>query len=74
MKKLAYILPIRLDHNGINVKVDGQITTLKRYYNTTLIQIQYDRKSSFIQTLWSYITFQYRSYWALLTSPNASPY
>jgi hypothetical protein len=69
MKKLAYILPVHLDHDGIAIKVAGQVATLNPYYDTRLIQLQYHRESSLLQKIWAWFQFEYRSFWALFTCP-----
>jgi hypothetical protein len=70
MRKLAYILPVHLDHSGITLKVTGQIKTLNHYYDTTLVQLQYHCDSSLFQKIWAWIRFECGAFWILLTHPT----
>ena len=57
MKLCAYILPTNLAHEGIKIKVFGQLKSLNKRFRTKLISLKYQRHQFFIFKIFFYIFF-----------------
>jgi hypothetical protein len=66
--KCLYIFPSNLEHEGINVKLNGQVDALKSVYNTRLVTLQYKRHESAFSILLALLSFELKAaFWSLLT-------
>ena len=57
-KKLIYILPTNFEHEGIRLKVVGQLKALKKRFSVSLHSFSYSRKSNTFYKLFGYIIYE----------------
>lgn len=70
MPNLLYLLPTNFEHEGIRLKVMGQLACLKQHYSLRFIFLNYKRHSSFSSKIWQTLLFEFRSLLAMLTHKN----
>jgi hypothetical protein len=59
--KFLYIFPSNYGHDGINVKLDGQLDALHNTYTTRLVTLNYTKRQSAIQTALALFSFECRA-------------
>jgi len=70
LARLLYLLPTNLVHEGIRIKVMGQLAALEPKYRCTLLHLNFKRSSFFLLKVWQYILFEFKSLFALLIYPT----
>ena len=66
MKSLGYILPTNLSHEGILIKVQGQMNALENLFDPKLCFINYTNSDFFLKKLLSYILFEISALYFIL--------
>jgi glycosyltransferase involved in cell wall biosynthesis len=61
MKHLVYIFPSHLGHRGINVKVDGQLKELNKYFKVTVHSLSRKENPNIFSQFISLIAFELKS-------------
>ncbi len=59
--RFLYIFPSNYDHDGINVKLDGQLDALSSVYRTKLVTLKYSKRHSALQTSLALFSFECRA-------------
>ena len=70
MKSIAYILPTNLSHEGIFLKVQGQLTALENRFKPTLCYINYKNSDGFTLKCISYLFFELKALFFLIFYPR----
>lgn len=66
--RCLYIFPSNLEHEGINVKLNGQVDALRTVYSTRLVTLKYRRHDSAVRILLSLLTFELKTlFWSIVT-------
>lgn len=66
--RCLYIFPSNLEHEGINVKLNGQVDALRTTYDTRLVTLKYRRHDSALRIVFALLTFELKTlFWSLLT-------
>ena len=60
--KLLYIFPSNWRHSGINVKVNGQISTLKENYAVHLVYIPFKKSNMLLKNLFPLLLFEFTTF------------
>ena len=68
MQRCLYILPTTLDHEGITHKFNGQCKALSQRFKLRTCYMRHARSAFFISKLCSYLYFEWRAFWGLLTT------
>ena len=65
-KTLIYILPTNFQHEGIKIKVEGQLAYFNTVFKTKLVKLNYNKKKSIIFNIVKTISFDMRSLFYLI--------
>lgn len=66
--RCLYIFPSNLEHEGINVKLNGQVDALRTVFDTRLVTLKYRRHDAAIKILFALLTFELKTlFWSLVT-------
>ncbi len=69
MKRCTYILPTNFAHEGIRLKVEGQLQALKKHFNISLHALHYSKQQSKFRQLLEYFFYEFRTCFVLLFTP-----
>ena len=65
LKRCCYVLPIYEGHHGIQLKVDGQLASLRSRFKTSLIRIFCLDSRPFFWRFLAYLVFEYQAFMSM---------